>query len=53
MGVRFIVVTNAARVSHVIAAFNAADESAFVIGKLTSAEGPEPIVRYTGSLRGA
>jgi len=52
-GVGLIVAADAARASEVIAAFNGADENAFVIGSLVSAEGTEPAVRYTGSLRGA
>jgi phosphoribosylformylglycinamidine cyclo-ligase len=52
-GVGLIVVTDAARASDVIAAFNAEGENAFVVGGLQSAEGSEPAVRYTGSLRGA
>ena len=52
-GVGLIVAADAARASDVIAAFNGADENAFVIGTLVSAEASEPAVRYTGSLRGA
>jgi phosphoribosylformylglycinamidine cyclo-ligase len=52
-GVGLIVVADAARASDVIAAFNDAGENAFVIGKLVAARGSEPVVRYTGSLRGA
>ena len=52
-GVGLIVVADAARAADVIASFNAEGETAFVIGKLQSAEGSEPAVRYAGSLRGA
>jgi len=52
-GVGLIAVADAARASDVIAAFKGAGENAFVIGKLTRAAGPEPAVRYTGSLHGA
>jgi len=52
-GVGLIVAADAARASDVIAALNGADENAFVIGTLVSAEASEPAVRYTGSLRGA
>jgi hypothetical protein len=37
----------------VIAAFSKAGEDAFAIGKLEPAQGSEPVVRYTGTLRGA
>jgi phosphoribosylformylglycinamidine cyclo-ligase len=52
-GVGLIVVADAAKARDVIAAFNGADETAFVIGNLVSAEGADPVVRYSGSLRGA
>jgi len=52
-GVGLIVVADAARAPDVIATFNGADETAFVIGSLVGAEGSEPVVRYSGSLRGA
>jgi phosphoribosylformylglycinamidine cyclo-ligase len=52
-GVGLIVVADAARAADVITTFNGADESAFVIGNLAAAEGSEPVVRYSGSLRGA
>jgi phosphoribosylformylglycinamidine cyclo-ligase len=52
-GVGLIAVVEAAHVANVIAAFKAAGESAFAIGKLAPAKGVEPAVRYLGSLRGA
>jgi phosphoribosylformylglycinamidine cyclo-ligase len=52
-GVGLIVVAEASRSSEVIAAFNAASENAFIIGELVAAKGSEPVVRYTGTLRGA
>jgi phosphoribosylformylglycinamidine cyclo-ligase len=52
-GVGLIVVVDASRASDVIAAFNGADESAFVIGRLVPARDAQSAVRYTGSLRGA
>jgi phosphoribosylformylglycinamidine cyclo-ligase len=52
-GVGLIVVADAARVSDVIAQFNGAGENAFAVGKLVGAKGSEPVVRYTGTLRGA
>ena len=52
-GVGLIVVVDGARASDVVAAFEAAGEKAFAIGKLIGARGSEPVVRYTGTLRGA
>jgi phosphoribosylformylglycinamidine cyclo-ligase len=52
-GIGLIVVADTAHASDVIASFNAAGETAFIIGGLQSAEGSEPAVRYTGTLRGA
>ena len=52
-GIGLIVVADATRAADVIAAFNGADEAAFVIGQLVGAESSEPVVRYSGSLRGA
>jgi phosphoribosylformylglycinamidine cyclo-ligase len=52
-GVGLIVVVEQARAGDVIAAFKAAGEKAFAIGKLIGGKGSEPVVRYTGTLRGA
>jgi len=52
-GVGLIVVAERARAGDVIAAFQAAGEKAFAIGNLIGAKGSEPVVRYTGTLRGA
>jgi phosphoribosylformylglycinamidine cyclo-ligase len=52
-GVGLIAVVDSTRGPDVISAFQAAGENAFIIGKLAPATGTEPIVRYTGSLRGA
>jgi len=52
-GVGLIVVADAARATDAMAAFKAAGEESFPIGSLVSATGGEPMVRYTGTLRGA
>jgi phosphoribosylformylglycinamidine cyclo-ligase len=52
-GVGLIAVAELARAGDVISAFKAAGETAFAIGKLTGARGSEPLVRYSGTLRGA
>jgi phosphoribosylformylglycinamidine cyclo-ligase len=52
-GVGLMAVVDATRVGDAISAFTAAGEKAFAIGKLVKAQGSEPAVRYTGSLRGA
>jgi phosphoribosylformylglycinamidine cyclo-ligase len=49
-GVGLIVVAEQAKAADVIAAFNQSGESAFAIGALVSGGGPEPQVRYRGSL---
>ena len=52
-GVGLIVVAERARAGDVISAFETAGEKAFAIGNLIGARGSEPVVRYTGTLRGA
>ena len=49
-GVGLIVVASADHADKVIAAFNSAGERAFRIGTLAAAQGPEPAVRYRGTL---
>ena len=52
-GVGLIMVADASRAADVISAFKAAGETTFAIGRLIGAKGSEPVVRYTGTLRGA
>ena len=49
-GIGLIAVAEKERTPEIIAAFEAAGERAFSIGALTPAKGPQPVVRYTGTL---